>query len=414
MKLTPLSQKYANSLLKLVARCGVTDDSMTLSMRDTLYQIYTQIYFELKDSNKLLLQEVLPKINVYKKSIRERKSIPKPEGFDSAYFIPEYIRKQIVKEAAYFYTCKTSLDYGDFKRDIRINIIRPKNADNFLKVEWVIYKMLQWLFVLGQNANPRCGKELTVYFYDTEHFKLFPVSNKSELGVENVNSAYADVCSSEDTIVIFRREEWLKVFIHECFHALGLDFASIDVLPLEKKLKKIYGLDIDYLPTEAYAETWARILNIMSVAFDGSLESNTVESKKMKDFIENVVYMTQIERIFSVVQAVRVLSFYGMDYNSLFVNHDNNYKEDTGVFAYYIETAVLMINFDKFLNFCYTNNLTLFQFRFTPETIRKYTSLINKLSKSSKTMATMYCVLGMIPNVILKDGRLRMTTMEIQ
>ena len=42
----------------------------------------------------------------------------------------------------------------------------------------------------------------------------------------HVNSGYTYTCKENNEIVIYREEEWLKVLIHESFHAYGLDFSS--------------------------------------------------------------------------------------------------------------------------------------------------------------------------------------------
>ena len=416
MKLTALSHKYARSLSRAIVRCGITDDSLTVSMRNTLYQVYAKLYFDLKESDSYLQKEILPNLTIFKKPIKSISELPKPIGFDKAYFCAALLRKSIYRYSLDLITCSVKLDFKDFIRDVNINIVTQKN-NHGLKNEVVIYKMLQWIIVLGKQAKPRCGKQLTIYYYDTPYLKHFPNIKGDKFDVINVNSAFADICPQDGNIVIFRREEWLKVFIHECFHLFGLDFASIDDSLIENKLRSIYGLNIDYNPTEAYAETWARLLNLMSIAYHGTLASEKSESKRLQSYIDNLVYMTQVERVYSTVQAIRVLSSYGLDYETLLSSDKEKakfYKEGTSVFAYFVETAVFMINFEKFISFCVGNNLELFQFRFTAKVLKNYKTLINKLSKASKTRETFTCVSGMIPNIILKDNHLRMTIMELE
>ena len=52
----------------------------------------------------------------------------------------------------------------------------------------------------------------------TNHKKLLP-SKEIILNTSHVNSAYTYACR-EDTMTIFRQEEWFKVFIHETFHCM--------------------------------------------------------------------------------------------------------------------------------------------------------------------------------------------------
>ena len=68
-----------------------------------------------------------------------------------------------------------------------------------------------------------------IYTYILLHLsKSLPDTNTSTLGPDNVNTAFTLACSPNSEMVIFRREEWKKVFIHETFHTYGLDFSSHD------------------------------------------------------------------------------------------------------------------------------------------------------------------------------------------
>ena len=53
----------------------------------------------------------------------------------------------------------------------------------------------------------------------------------------NINGGVSNVCvkNSLSEIVIFRREEWFKVLIHETFHNYGLDFSDLIINSLRFK-----------------------------------------------------------------------------------------------------------------------------------------------------------------------------------
>ena len=42
--------------------------------------------------------------------------------------------------------------------------------------------------------------------------------------------------------MIYRREEWKKVLIHELFHSLCLDFSSVKYDDLRTKMKKLFDV----------------------------------------------------------------------------------------------------------------------------------------------------------------------------
>ena len=76
---------------------------------------------------------------------------------------------------------------------------------------------------LYQNSQINCAKKLDIYLYFTPFKKTLPTRNTEILNVKHVNTAFAFQCAPSGEIVIYRKEEWMKVFIHETFHSFGLD-----------------------------------------------------------------------------------------------------------------------------------------------------------------------------------------------
>ena len=71
----------------------------------------------------------------------------------------------------------------------------------------------------------------------------------------------------------------------------------------------------------------------------------------------------QMEKLFSLKQAVYILNFMGMSYTDLYGMDEKSvllrntmYRENTHVFSYYILTAVFMCDFQGFLSWCKYNN----------------------------------------------------------
>ena len=131
------------------------------------------------------------------------------------------------------------------------------------------------------------------------------------LGQDNVNTGYSEPCHS---LVVYRQQEWFKVFIHESFHYLGLD----------KGVAEKIHLDMFTIPNvvslrEAFCETWARI----------------IQSDMMGVPIEK-------ERRHSVRNMVRTLRHMGLRYTDLWEEKGRAYVENTNVFAYVILSAVLL------------------------------------------------------------------------
>ena len=94
----------------------------------------------------------------------------------------------------------------------------------------------------------------------TDFKKKLPEKSVDILSPINCNTAVTTGCLEKTEIIIYRKEEWFKVFIHETFHSLGLDFANYSTAEFENGIKSIFPLkNLDI--TETYAEFWGTILN---------------------------------------------------------------------------------------------------------------------------------------------------------
>ena len=140
-------------------------------------------------------------------------------------------------------------------------------------------------------------------------------------------------------IVIYRYEEWYKVLIHELFHALDLDFSSMSFPSTKEKMKNYFNINSNYNLYETYCESWARILNVAVFSF---LKNINNKNNYLLDFNENI----KLESRFSLYQCNKILE------KTLIEKR----KERTNVFAYYVLTAVIMLNRDNFIKWCKENN----------------------------------------------------------
>ena len=69
--------------------------------------------------------------------------------------------------------------------------------------------------------------------------KVLPSSPFVILSPTHANTAVTTTCTADGEICLFRKEEIFKVFIHETFHSLGLDFSSMSNTALNSKMKGI-------------------------------------------------------------------------------------------------------------------------------------------------------------------------------
>ena len=158
-------------------------------------------------------------------------------------------------------------------------------------------------------------------------------------------------CNNNGEIIIYRKEEWFKVLIHECFHSFDFDFSTSSIEKIKYKIKKEFNVKSDFLIFESYCEVWARIINCLITAY-GCLNNK----KNIKKYMELSNIFLQLERVYSLQQCNNVLNYMNLSYRDLLMKGNNNYKENSNVFCYYVIGAILMSDYYKFIQWCYKNN----------------------------------------------------------
>lgn len=183
----------------------------------------------------------------------------------------------------------------------------------------------------------------------TDHEKnIFP---SGCLDAIHVNSAY----SKGNDIVIFRKEELLKVFIHECFHMFCLDFKNVNI-NYKELLQPMFHAKSEYLLFESLCEFWARTLNAAILSFFVNKETTYEEFERFFNLNLN------LERVYCLVQMKHYLSLFNLGYEDLIHNNCPLYKENTNGLCYYVITTLLFFNFQQTMNWFIEHNETLLQF----------------------------------------------------
>jgi hypothetical protein len=359
MKITEQSKKL---ILFFTKNKHINQVKQTKKTKTILKKLYNDIF----SAYKYLLQ-IKQKSNYFTFSIKKitnSKQISRPQNFNSKSF-PDIVRKHIDELSVYELTYTFSL-YG---RYIKVNfIVEDHNIE--LKLEnyhKYIDTIILWLYILNLYSSKSCSNSLVIYLYFTSLEKKLPTSNIYILDEINVNTAFTTTCPKDSEIVIFRKEEWFKVFVHETFHNFALDFSDMDNTQSHKYILEIFKLNSDVNLFESYTEFWAEIINALFCSF-----SLLKDKTNINEFLEYSEVFINFERTYSFFQMVKTLNFMGLEYKELYLNNyhssiirENLYKENTNVLSYYIIKCVLMNNYQGFLSWCDTNNLSLLQFKKT-------------------------------------------------
>jgi len=272
-------------------------------------------------------------------------------------------------------------------------------------------KIFLWLSIVQEHVRKGCSDSLSICLIYTNHKK--EIGKKNEiLRPIHINTAFTTSCRKNTNICIYRKEEWFKVFIHETFHCLGLDFSNVDnsiteeLITKEFKVQNENGIRV----YESYCEIWAEIVNTILFAF--------LKTKTKLKFYDLFEKQLNLELSFSLFQSTKILQYHNLTYDSL-VSSDSkiiSFKEDSHVLSYYILKTILLFHMKEFEKWCKNNNNTLLQFNTHQKKITEFVYFIIEMSKTKPINDVMlkyndFLHISKVPLEIEKT--MRMTITEI-
>jgi hypothetical protein len=334
-------------------------------------------------------------------------------------YIIKPIREYIEEFAEYDITYSLKL----YDKIINIFFITDKNY-KISEIKRNIYRIILWLHTVIKYAkNTFCSKELNIYIFLTKLKKHLPENEKEEIGKINVNTGFTMTCQEKSNIVIYRKEEWYKVFVHETMHNLELDFSGMDNNNTREFILKIFPVKSDVKLYEAYTDAWAKILNVL-------LTSYLTSNRSYEEFVINTEEYMNLERTHCFFQCIKILQHMGLTYQNLYSDDEQSkklrklYKEQTSILSYYIINAVILNIYQEFLLWCKTNNRSdsILEFVKTKKQQMEFCDFVDKNYKTEVMMNRIHCISGMFEhykhtnksnsNYLLKN--MRKSLMEIQ
>lgn len=334
---------------------------------NSLLQIYNNINdgFNFIEKNK--------KNNFYKISIEN--NLQKPTDFNS---IPLTIRENIENN---LFNC-LSYEFFLFERNIKIYFIldKPITKKIIQKYTNFIFLMTVWLHIISTYSSYECSQKLNIYIYLSSSLKKLPKSTNSNiiLNQEHVNTAFTRLCSE---IIIYRQEEWFKVFIHETIHNFNLDFSNMNTQKCNKIIKNIFHVNSNVNLYESYAEFWARLINISFMSY---IYISHIHINNFNNFTKVFEKLINIEISYSMFQMIKILDYMNLTYNDIINNFQENYKESTNILSYFIITNILIFNYVDFLSWCDDNNNNLYNFKKTNINLFKFCQFIKNKYNDDK------------------------------
>jgi hypothetical protein len=352
--------------------------------------------------------------NVTRGVIKKEHHIPKPTNLNYN-SIPLQIRDHISNTASHKLHYSVSL----FERKINIIFVTETNAEPALSTfNKCVDAILTWMCILNDQSSKHCSKVITIYLYFSSHEKRLPTSPIDVLDEINVNSAFTTTCPVNSEIIIFRKEEWLKVLIHETFHTFGLDFSGGNSSMSTNEILQLFPVKSEVNLYESYTECWAEIVNISFCSF------HLMKRVSFEHFMQEFNDLILFEIKYSFFQLIKTLDFMGLTYKDLYSNTHNSkhsrdalYKENSSILSYYVIKTVLLNNFQGFLSWCDKHNNTLMQFNQTPTNEMEFCKFIKRNYKSTSMLNNIKAMEPLLHNKkIGKDyimNNLRMTVCEL-
>jgi len=274
----------------------------------------------------------------YTRQFGKFKNFPTEYASELSEIVSVQMSENIKHKIKYCYTVTyndTSLDQDQDKQNGQIllytlNIIDPKELDELIKkiISNVLIYPYQYNF-LKQNL-----KYPLIRIYMLEDKKELPrfnnYNNQTLFTNHNVNSG---LTQPDSNIVIFRKEELLKVLLHECIHYYKIVNCTVDTI--NKSFK------IDSKKNHAINETITEIL--------ANVFNTIIISQNYNEYLNNI----EIEKNFIFDQAGKILKHCKYeDWNNYCSDDNKDIKiiETTNMHAYFILRALLFNNLNDFLN----------------------------------------------------------------
>lgn len=265
-------------------------------------------------------------INVIENSI--------PESLKRNDFCSDKIYKYILKNCTIKYTIQfNNNNYLNYYTDSNFFNLNQDNIEQLHHICFIIALMKN----ITKNKH-----ELIVNFYNTPFEKKFPNKKGIILDEDNCNSGSSLI--GKYNISIWRKEEYKRVLIHECFHALECDNILLYYPEFDNKISDYFCVKENINFCETYTETWATIINLFYYGWINKIDN--IHSYYLK------------ELNYSIKLAKSILNHYNYkSIDEIFLSNTCKYfPQKTSVFNYYICKPFFLYHINDFLkNFNFKN-----------------------------------------------------------
>ena len=261
-------------------------------------------------------------------SVRDQKKTLSYHSVSNIPFIDKHLQKDIVAMDNYR---EVAIKSADMTFNLHIHYFNVPDLD-------LLVDTLAFALSFTAHLAHHKVKDITLTYYLLDVKRV--LDGDTFFDKEEVNGGACWSSPEECDITVWRKEEIVKVSIHELIHGLSYDYKQ-DTPDIIQHYKERYGITSPKMNTfEAYTEIWAELIHSYLLT---RLISSKYRTKCYHIF--DAFVSTEIE--FSKFQSSKVL-------NLLKLNKDVN--KETNVTAYYLIKSELYCSLNTFLQYCINNN----------------------------------------------------------
>ncbi len=301
-------------------------DKYDSKLQNRSYVKITKNDFFMKLYKDLLIAYSAEKCNKHEITYKCNPCKIKKEEFKDLKFIAkntiDYITTNLKYKTQYIY--KNNIIYH-----MSINLINDKIPD-------IIIHMFTIICIMKKLCKREHFQQI-VFYYECDLPKIFPY--KGELiSTENINSAVTMVSEFKNgNIILYRKEEILKVLIHELIHSNLSDWnLIISHHPKKYIFNKLFCTNYKIEINEAYTESMATIIYIFY--------KNIVNKKRINEL--NLAFDRELR--YSNYICSQIFNHYKLDsINDIIKKYRKNtcksiFLQDSNLFSYYILKNILL------------------------------------------------------------------------
>lgn len=249
----------------------------------------------------------------------------------------------------------TKLNYMT-KYNYKNNVIHYATVNRVSEVVPDIIKHMFTIICLMKKLFKRMRFEQTVCYYECDLPKIFPYEKKSMIKTDNINSAVTMVTHLKNgNIILYRKEEILKVLIHELIHSnLGDYKLIVSRHPKKYIFNNLFCTNYTIQINEAYTESMA---TMMYIFYKNIINVSGRNNKKINIMFNDLDKMFECELKYSSYICSQIFKHYDLKSikDIMKTDRQNNkcksvFLQDSNLFSYYILKNILLRHHIEFGN----------------------------------------------------------------